>query len=188
MQLTVSDSSTSRQHAGRFQWSRLPLRAMLVTVAGALLCLTVLCPSPAVAQSGIPFRATLREQVVAHLCPFPVLCFSISGDGQATQLGNTSEASSASINLLTIMATGCAPESRTATLTAANGDELYASFAGTTCGNAQSGSSTYAFVVTGGTGRFTAAGGGGTSTATYSSAGSTTILNGTLTLPHPSGD
>jgi hypothetical protein len=188
MQRQSSIPQRSMPHSCARRWRGRIVGVRAFAVLAAVLGLALVSPYRAAAQIPVPFRATYTEDVVAHLCPFPTLCFSISGSGQATHLGTTSEVSSASIDLLTIILTGCSPESRTATLAAANGDELYLSLSGTTCGDAQSGSSTYTYVIVGGTGRFSGATGSGIATSSYSSSGSTTSLSGSLIFARGTGD
>ncbi len=158
---------------------------------GALVALAGFFAGPASASSLVPFSATFSEDGPAVPCPFPTLCITIHGTGQASHLGQTVETSSATLNLLSLQTTGCSAEARTAAFVGANGDELDVLFIdGQTCMTSPtSGESQYVFAITGGTGRFVGARGSGTARAgftlaTSSSPGSSfTTLSGAISSP-----
>jgi hypothetical protein len=162
-----------------------------IALSAALVVLTAFLPGTVAARSLVPFVATFTEDGPAVPCPFPTLCITIRGTGHATLLGATTERSSATINLLSLQATGCSSEDRTAVLTAANGDEIDVTFSdGVTCMTSPtSGESRYTYVVTGGTGRFSGASGSGTAVAGFTLATATapatsfTTLTGMLSSP-----
>jgi hypothetical protein len=162
-----------------------------VGLAAALVALSLFSPGEVSATSQVPFSATFTEDGPAFPCPFPTLCITIHGTGHATELGRTIESSSATLNLLSLQSTGCSAEDRTAVLTAANGDEIDVTFiGGVTCMTSPtSGESTYTYVITGGTGRFSGATGSGTAVARFTLATATspatsfTTLTGTLSSP-----
>ena len=145
-------------------------------LAAGMLVMSALLPGTAAARSLVPFAATFSEDGPAFPCPFPTLCITIHGTGQAMHFGATAESSSATLNLISLQATGCSAEDRTAVLTAANGDQIDVTFSGgVTCMTSPtSGSSHYAYAITGGTGRYTGATGSGTARAGFTLATATT--------------
>ena len=146
------------------------------------------------ADSLVPFHATLTEQFSGVQCSPTVLCVSVTGTGTAAHLGRVTETRQVRIDLSN-PATGCLPVlSDTMTLTAANGDQVVATGAGQNCltDNPDVQNETVTYTVTGGTGRFSGAGGSGTwhthviitaETATTTTGAATTISSGTLSAP-----
>jgi hypothetical protein len=103
------------------------------------------------AEQGIPFKG-FYTTTAQRLQPPPIIQERITGTGQATYLGQSTFVATVTVNLTT------APPfavSGTAVFTAANGDQFYTHFAGTSTPNAD-GTSTGVLhhTVTGGTGRF----------------------------------
>jgi hypothetical protein len=139
------------------------------------------------AQDQVPFRATFSDQFVVIACP--VLCVTATGIGPAIHLGRASEVAHGTLDPATFdPTTGCAPDTSTATLTAANGDQVTLSTTGVFCQTSTTAfheSGTYQ--ITGGTGRFSSASGSGTYTSigTFSGASGTVIkaYDGTLSSP-----
>jgi hypothetical protein len=166
-------------------------RSVHLLPLAALIALSGLFAGAASATSLVPFSATFSEDGPAFPCPFPTLCITIHGTGQASHLGQAVETSSATLNLLSLQTIGCSAEARTAVLMGANGDELDVLFIdGQTCMTSPtSGESHYAFAITGGTGRFDGARGSGTALAGFtlatssSPASSFTTLSGTISSP-----
>jgi hypothetical protein len=145
---------------------------------------------PAAADAGqTPFKATFAEHVAFAPCPFPIFCFTAGGTGQASHMGRALEQRAATFDFSLLRATGCSPSPGTSTLTAANGDQVIMSIVGTVCSTGPSTSTlTFAYVVTGGTGRFEEATGSGTGTAhgttTGPSSGIASIeYNGAISAP-----
>jgi len=84
------------------------------------------------AQDQVPFRASFSDQFVAIACP--VLCVTATGTGNAVHLGRASEVAHGTLDPATFdPTTGCAPDTSTATLTAANGDQLTLRTTGVFC-------------------------------------------------------
>jgi len=135
----------------------------------------------------VPFRAAISETFTINPACFPArLCGDIIGSGQASHLGKITESATIVSYLSTPLGGGCFPETRTTTLTAANGDELTLVAAGTNCATSPTTVvASDAYTVTGGTGRFAGASGGGTVSATVDLATSTAVvtLSGTLSAP-----
>ena len=174
-------------------------------VAGALAVTLSACSSDATgpgqpaAQSGpaaavdngtaqshlVPFQAGVAETFTAAPCGAWAVCITATGRGQATELGEIAEKATVVIDTNPAdQQNGCAPETRTTTMTAANGDELTMSGTGVTrCpGSAEANDS---FVITGGTGRFQRAHGSGTehNTHTFTAPGvgvATVIYDGNI--------
>ena len=155
----------------------------------ALLALMVGIPQHAAAKGLVPFRATMTETFVVVPCDRNVLCAPITGSGQASHLGKTSEASEVFVDLLSNPAPGCHNETRTVTLTGANGDQITLALTGQDCPTgATTGTTTTAldsWVVTGGTGRFSGATGSGTNMALIDGPDGTSVttFRGTLSTP-----
>ncbi len=129
-----------------------------------LLMLTVLFlrSSHASAATLVPFQASVSEDFTMAKCGQWSVCITAIGTGQATHLGQITEDSSivADINPAD-QQHGCTPETRTTTLTAANGDTITMTGPGLTrCNGSNEANDSY--VVTGGTGRFQGASGSGT--------------------------
>jgi len=137
-------------------------------------------PSP----GAVPFHAAIAETSAAAPCG-PNLCATITGSGQATYLGAISEASSVVVDLLSNPAPGCFAETRTTTLTAANGDQITMNHTGQVCFSATTGTALDSYVVTGGTGRYSGAIGSGTNRASIDrvTGNAVTTFIGTLSSP-----
>jgi hypothetical protein len=150
-------------------------------------------PQHAAAASLVPFHASMNETFMSHApsCDPNLICSPITGTGLATHLGKTSEAGEVFVDLLNPPAPGCLSETRTVILTGANGDQITLALTGQTCVTAgQPGTLTIAtaadaWVVTGGTGRYSGATGSGTDTALINGATLTavTTFSGTLSTP-----
>jgi hypothetical protein len=96
----------------------------LVPAVFTLLCLS----GPVVATDQVPFKGTFAGPLVSVLTPPCTLSATIGGGGQATHLGNYTWASTHTVNLCT---TPFTVSGGSVTLTAANGDQLYGDYAGT---------------------------------------------------------
>ena len=170
------------------------MKRAFVTVPSVVLTAALIIAGPmavpvAAAADHTPFKATFEEQVAFAPCPFPIFCFTASGTGQASHMGRTLEQRTATFNLLLLLTTGCSPSPGAATLTAANGDQVLMSIAGTVCSTGPSTSTlSFVYVATGGTGRFAGATGSGSGiahgTVTGLSSGVADIsYDGTLSAP-----
>jgi hypothetical protein len=153
------------------------LRRVLLMAAlpglAVLLVLTVffLRPSHTSAATLVPFQASVSETYTAAPCGPSSVCITAVGTGQATHLGAITEDASVVIDLNPAdQHNGCAPETRTTTLTAANGDTITMSGTGfTRCPGSSEANDSY--VVTGGTGRFQGASGSGSDSNTHTFTG-----------------
>ena len=137
-------------------------KATVATLAIALaLNFLVLRPSAVSAASLIPFQAVVSETYTAGPCGPAIVCITAVGRGQATQLGEIVEHALVVVDVNPADAVnGCAPETRTTTLTAANGDNVMMYGTGLTrCPGSNEANDN--FVITGGTGHFEGATGGG---------------------------
>jgi hypothetical protein len=155
----------------------------------ALLALLAAVPQQAAATSQVPFSAMMNETFAVIPCAPNsnpnVVCVSVAGSGQATQLGNTGESSEVFVNLSTPV---CHAETRTVILTAANGDQVTLALTGQSCDTNSTpitGTASDSWVVSGGTGRFSGATGSGTNSALiYGLTGTAvTTFTGTLSTP-----
>ena len=99
----------------------------------------------------LPFRGSLKAQEVDVLS-FPTLKIDGSAEGTATHLGRYAAQFNGAVNVLDGTATG------SFTFTAANGDQLFATFLGLGVGDPIA-SITETLTITGGTGRFAGASG-----------------------------
>lgn|SRR5579884_86174 len=108
--------------------------------------------------SAVPFGGTVSGQCHVSLIP-GYRIVSIAGSGEFLHLGATTELSTVTVSTTQLLSDGCSPESRTTTLTAANGDQLYIQGSGETCPNSTSNDQWW---IVGGTGRFAGASGSGT--------------------------
>lgn len=151
---------------------RVLLMAALPGLA-ALLALTALFlrPSPASAATLVPFQASVSENFTAAPCGQWSVCIIATGTGQATHLGAITEDASVVVDINPAdQQNGCAPETRTTTLTAANGDTITMSGTGLTrCPGSSEANDSY--TVTGGTGRFQGASGSGSDSNTHTFTG-----------------
>jgi hypothetical protein len=138
--------------------------------------------APAIAAAPLSFQATITfsEQVVPTGTEFP--CFAtgtINGNGTTNRIGAVSVTSTDCINPLppTFMSFGFA--SHNVRLTTANGDQLYATYAGILSGE---GRITGSYVIYGGTGRFARAAGAGVLSGFEAIDLTTDAGNGQITL------
>lgn len=121
-------------------------------------------------NEGVPFKGEY-ETTSQLLQPPPILRQRITGIGEATHLGESTQVAFVTVNLTTPPPFHL---SGTATFTAANGDEFYTEFTGT---NTPNGDGTATGIInhtiTGGTGRFENATGNFTGTVLVNPANST---------------
>jgi hypothetical protein len=163
----------------------------IAMAVGALSAALIAVPERAAAASLVPFHATMNETFGIVPCDPTLICSPITGSGQATHLGQTSEASEVFVDLLHPPAPGCLSETRTVTLTGANGDQITLALTGQSCvtagqpGTLTKGTAADAWVVTGGTGRYSGATGSGTNTAFIDGATLTAVTTFTGTLSTP---
>lgn len=168
-------------------------RRIVPTVTVALALLMGL-PSHASAMSQVPFRATVTESVTSiAFCPARqtlYLCVTITGTGQATHLGSVQESAVIRINTSvnpSPTSSGCAPEMRTSTLTAPNGDQIILQGPGQACGNSSHATSVDSWIVTSGKGRFAGAIGSGSNSVSIdrltNPVTSLTTFTGTISSP-----
>lgn len=129
-------------------------------IVGTVLAFGLVSPGRASADSLVPFGGTISEHFTVSLCTGCRIA-TITGTGELSHLGATSEASTVIVNTTQLLPDGCQPETRTTTLTAANGDALYLDAVGETCPN---NTSTDQWQIVDGTGRFLGASGSGTDT------------------------
>jgi len=132
-----------------------PALAVAMALTGA-----VMSPAAAVADSLVPFQATVSETFTAAPCGGWDRCITAVGVGEATHLGAITEKATVVVDANPADAqNGCSPETRTTTLTAANGDTVTMSGTGWSC--AATSDAHDSFTITGGTGRYQGAGGSG---------------------------
>ncbi len=136
-------------------------RALMMAIVPALaLTVAVLGPAGASAESLVPFHATVYETYTAALCGTSALCITAVGTGEATHLGEITESASVVVDINPAdLQNGCAPETRTTTLTAANGDTITMFGTGSSCAATSAAHDNYS--VTGGSGRYQGASGNG---------------------------
>jgi hypothetical protein len=155
----------------------------------ALLALSGGIPQQGAAAGLVPFHARTREMAVLAPCDPSHVCVSITGTGEATQLGKISEAALFIIDPASAPAPGCTTNTGTMTFTGANGDAITLALEGINCQvTPTTGRGTESYVVIGGTGRFSGATGSGTEIVhidTSNPAFSTGItdFSGTLSTP-----
>ena len=131
-----------------------------LTVPALALALVLTVPALASAGSLVPFHATVSETFTAAPCGPWARCINAVGTGQATHLGAITESASVVVDTNPAdVVNGCSPETRTTTLTAANGDTITMVGNGWTCAATSDAHDDYG--ITGGTGRFQGAGGSG---------------------------
>ncbi len=142
------------------------VRALSIGVmlsVGVALSASALSPSEAAAKSSavhlVPFHATVSETFTAAPCGAD-RCITAVGKGYATHLGKITESAIVDVDVNPADAqNGCAPETRTTTLTAANGDTITMFGTGLSCAATSDAHDNY--VITGGTGRYRGASGNG---------------------------
>ena len=124
--------------------------AMIALVGATALLLR---PSRASADSLVPFHATVSETFTAAPCGTMARCITAVGHGQAEHLGEVSESAMVRVDVNPAdLHNGCNPETRTTTLTAANGDVITLYGTGYSCASTSGAQDNLA--ITGGTGRF----------------------------------
>jgi hypothetical protein len=131
----------------------------------------------------VPFRGTVEAAEVGQFVPPNTILAHDVGEGNATHLGRFAWYSEFTITQN--LATGVGTATGHAVLTAANGDQLYATFTGT--GVVAGGVATVVetYTITGGTGRFAGATGSFTMNRSVQQATthvSTGTFSGTITL------
>ena len=138
----------------------LQMASVSALAVALVLALPSLRPTPASADSLVPFHATVSETFTAAMCGVLTRCITAVGTGHATHLGKITETASIVVDLNPAVAHGdCAPEVRTTTLTAANGDTISMYGTGWSCASTSDAHDSYG--ITGGTGRYQGAGGNG---------------------------
>lgn len=116
------------------------------SISGLLALALFACLTQAATVRGVPMKGSGSGTITALVPgPEPLVTISAQGEGEATHLGKFTRTESIVLNTATGAATG------TILFTAADGSELYCSFAGGFTG-ANTLGGTYTF--TGGTGRF----------------------------------
>ncbi len=142
-------------------FKRILLIAIVPMVVVAMVAtIMFLRPSHASAQNQVPFHATVSETFTAAPCGQWARCITAVGTGQAEHLGAITESATIVVDANPADAqNGCAPETRTTTLTAANGDVITLYGTGFSCAATSDAHDNY--VITGGTGRFQGANGSG---------------------------
>jgi hypothetical protein len=166
--------------------------ALVAVVAFVGLIAFLAIPQLVSAKSEVPFHATIVESGPPPvLCGAALLCIGGEGSGQATHLGRVTEVGQVIVDLASQPGPtpDCHTNTRTVTLTAANGDQLTLGLTGISCDTGATsgitGISHDTWVVTGGTGRFSGATGSGTDTVSISALDGTsrTVFTGTLSMP-----
>jgi hypothetical protein len=152
--------------------------AVVVAVMGA-------APLSTRATSQVPFHATTVESIAAAPCGTS-LCVTVTGSGEATYLGTIQDSTSITVDLTSNPAPGCHTQTLDTTFTAANGDQLTLHGTGVSCATGPTTVTVVdAFVVSGGTGRFSGASGSVTDTGTANLVTSTAVatFDGTISSP-----
>ena len=139
--------------------SKLPLSRQL---SFALAVAALLMSAVTAAQSPVPFKATIAitELIQPDATGTCLLAGNISGTGTATQLGKVTLVSRDCIN--PISPTAFSFSSNQVVLTAANGDQIFATYSGSLTIEGAIGAITGGYQIVGGTGRFSQATGAGT--------------------------
>lgn len=142
-----------------------PVLAALLTAA-----VLVLHPSYASAKGLVRFRASISETFTAAPCGTWSRCIHAVGTGHAIHMGKVSEDATIVVDTNPAdLQNGCAPETRTTKLTAANGDTITMHGTGFSCDATSSAHDNY--IITGGTGRFRGARGWGNESNTHTFTG-----------------
>jgi len=159
---------TTRNTMQRQERTAMTYARRISLTVGALLVPLIAVSGQAAAASLVRFQATVTETfTVARCSPVPSLCFTIVGSGHATHLGQIRETAVVVSNLASSAGPGCFTETRTTTLTAANGDTIMLAATGVNCATGQTTvTAVDTYHVVGGTGRFSRARGSGAITAT----------------------
>jgi hypothetical protein len=148
-------------------WESLIMRTRVLLLAGTPLLAFATAlggllagPASVAADSMAPFEATVSETFTAAPCGGWDRCITAVGQGQATHLGAVTERAFVVVDANPADAqNGCAPETRTTVLTAANGDTITMSGTGWSCAATSDAHDSY--TITGGTGRYQGASGSG---------------------------
>ncbi len=137
----------------------LQMASVSALAVALVLALPSLRPTPASADSLVPFHATVSETFTAAPCG-AARCITAVGTGHATHLGKITETATIVVDLDPTHADGdCAPEVRTTTLTTANGNTISMYGTGWSCASTSDAHDSYG--ITGGTGRYRGASGNG---------------------------
>jgi hypothetical protein len=157
---TGDDVAQMRTGGAGITLRKLRLLRLLVPL---LLAAMVGMPSASLAHAReqVPFVAVYLTAGVGLPCGPQTICVTVNGSGFATQFGRTSITKSVVVHITATPCPGGTTRSYTAeaTLTAANGDTLTMSGSGTICGGPGGIQASGSYSVTGGTGRFSGAGG-----------------------------
>jgi hypothetical protein len=195
--IDISDNADIQQKEKRMFHTRL-MRSVLVPLATvvAIGATMVSVPSRVSAADQVPFRATLTETAgPVALCPADqtrYICVTVLGTGHATHLGAITESMVVRVDTSGGAGgvSGCPPEVRTSTLTAANGDQITLQGPGQACGPMVGIAIAHdSWTVIAGTGRFASTIGDGTNIATITrplppaQTTSVTIFTGTISPP-----
>jgi hypothetical protein len=163
-------------------------RGRILAIA-ALLGLAVLVPTRASAASLVPFQATVFAHYTLSSCAPNTVCITSFGTGQATHLGEVTDATTVYVDIYPADAVnGCTPETRYSVLMTAHGDGISIEASGLEgAGCTAPGTAYDTYVVTGGTGRFQGATGTGTDSTVFMAMGgvgvATTTYSGNLSSP-----
>ena len=134
------------------------LRRVGVSSVLAAVLVSALATS-AIASSPVPFAGSFTETATI-INPPPILVANASGSGSVTPLGPSTEAFTGVVDFAIIdPKTGCALDSATGSIKAANGGTVFVTSVGEFC--LATGTDSGTFYITGGTGRFHGAHGGG---------------------------
>jgi hypothetical protein len=166
------------------------LLVLAATAAIAALVWLVVLPQRAAATGQVPFHATISETypppAICATSPDTLLCITPTGSGQATHLGRTSESARIVEDESKQVSSGCNTETRTTTLTGANGDQITMIATGFACATSPTTvSARDVYIVTSGTGRFSGAKGTGADSVSIDRATltATATYDGTLSAP-----
>jgi len=130
----------------------------------ALFAATLLVPTVTMAGSAVPFKASIAITELIHTVGTGAcyLTGDISGTGEATHLGHVTLVSHDCINPINEIGTEFSFSSTQLVLTAANGDQIFATYSGTFTIQGPVGAIAGGYQIVGGTGRFSHATGAGT--------------------------
>ena len=129
----------------------------------ALFAATLLVPTVTMAGSAVPFKASIA--ITELITGGSGACYftgEISGTGHATHLGHVTLVSHDCINPINQTGTELSFSSTQLVLTAANGDQIFATYSGTFTIQGPVGAIAGGYQIVGGTGRFSHATGAGT--------------------------
>jgi hypothetical protein len=130
-------------------------------IGASLAAALVIAPTTSALASSqsVPFAGTITSNATI-VNPPPVLIATATGAGSISPLGSATE-SFTGVVLFNVVdpQTGCAPDSSTGSVSAANGDKVFITSVGQLC--LATGIDSGTFVITGGTGQYKKAHGGG---------------------------